>query len=487
MKMKRIQKQSNMNGMKLHGSIFKKLAITISLTLVITMLPLCEAKAEDRPIAITKDGGEILLTTGQTAQFQTPSTLSYEGNSYTVTSYQFSTDYTDAVSVDANGKVTALKAGYGEIKVDVYVQQPVWNNDDSDDDFEDYDDDSDEDYDYGYYMYGAGDNGMLLFCAVYEVTVMPDLSHVGIDKKSQTGYSSDEWYAPSYTFHLKSNALLSEDDEYLVVSCKSSNPNIYVYANLHNNVLTLTPSKAGKTTVTVILNNTLFFKITLNTIVVKMSSNSALMTIGQMKKLTVHGCKASKVKWSSSNPSVVSVSSSGMIKGKKNGNVVIKAKVGDYVFGCAVSVIPKNRKKAIDKALYIYKTSEYSQAKRMQNKFYDCSSLVWRSYANNGVKFGNTKYAPTAAEMAKWCVSKRKMVKGGLSQNNVDKMKINAGDIMFESGADNGRYKGVYHVEMVVGYVCEGFDYNGKPILALKWATRLDGEYGCCGQMLARP
>ena len=100
-----------------------------------------------------------------------------------------------------------------------------------------------------------------------------------------------------------------------------------------------------------------------------MSTNSVLMTTKQTKKLTVHGCKASKVKWSSSNPSVVSVSSSGMIKGKKNGNVVIKAKVGDYVFGCAVSVIPKNRKKAIDKALYIYKTSEYSQTKRMQNKF----------------------------------------------------------------------------------------------------------------------
>ena len=112
---------------------------------------------------------------------------------------------------------------------------------------------------------------------------------------------------------------------------------------------------------------------------------------------------------------------------------------------------------------------------------------MWRSYANNGVKFGNTKYAPTAAEMAKWCVSKKKMLKGGVSQNNLDKMKINAGDIMFESGANNGRYKGVYHVEMVVGYVCEGFDYNGKPILALKWATRLDGEYGCCGQMIARP
>lgn len=454
------------------SKILKKLAIIICLALVITMLPFSEAKAEVGSIAITEYGGTIRLTAGQSTQFQTPSTISYEGNSYTVTSYQFSTNYTNAVSVDANGKITALKAGYGEITAAVYVQPPVW---------------SDDDYDYGYYMYGAGDSGMLLFHAVYEVTVMPDLSHVGIDKKSQTGYSSDEWYAPSYTFHLKSNALLSEDDEYLVVSCKSSNPNIYVYANLHNNVLTLTPSKAGKTTVTVILNNTLSFKITLNTIVVKMSTNSVLMTTKQTKKLTVHGCKASKVKWSSSNPSVVSVSSSGKIKGKKNGNAVIKAKVGDYVFGCAVSVVSKSRKKAIDKALYIYRTSEYSQAKRMQNKFYDCSSLVWRSYANNGVKFGNATYAPTAAEMARWCVTKKKMVKGGLSQSNVDKMKINAGDIMFESGADNGRYKGVYHVEMVVGYVCLGFDYNGKPILALKWATRMDGEYGCFGQMVGRP
>ena len=454
------------------SKILKKLAIIICLALVITMLPFSEAKAEVGSIAITEYGGTIRLTAGQSTQFQTPSTISYEGNSYTVTSYQFSTNYTNAVSVDANGKITALKAGYGEITAAVYVQPPVW---------------SDDDYDYGYYMYGAGDSGMLLFHAVYEVTVMPDLSHVGIDKKSQTGYSSDEWYAPSYTFHLKSNALLSEDDEYLVLSCKSSNPNIYVYANLHNNVLTFTPSKAGKTTVTVILNNTFSFKITLNTIVVKMSTNSVLMTTKQMKKLTVHGCKASKVKWSSSNPSVVSVSSSGKIKGKKNGNAVIKAKVGDYVFGCAVSVVSKSRKKAIDKALYIYRTSEYSQAKRMQNKFYDCSSLVWRSYANNGVKFGNATYAPTAAEMARWCVTKKKMVKGGLSQSNVDKMKINAGDIMFESGADNGRYKGVYHVEMVVGYVCLGFDYNGKPILALKWATRMDGEYGCFGQMVGRP
>ena len=120
------------------SKILKKLAITICLALVITMLPLSEAKAEVSSIAIAKDGGAIQLTTGQTAQFQTPSTIAYEGDSYTVTSYQFSADDTDAVSVDANGKVTALKAGYGEITVDVYVQQPVWNNDNYGGDFDDY-------------------------------------------------------------------------------------------------------------------------------------------------------------------------------------------------------------------------------------------------------------------------------------------------------------------------------------------------------------
>ena len=66
-----------------------------------------------------------------------------------------------------------------------------------------------------------------------------------------------------------------------------------------------------------------------------------------------------------------------------------------------------------------------SQPKRMQEKFYDCSSLVWKSYHKNGVNFGMAYYAPVAADMGKWCVQYKKLVSGGLSQANIQNMKLN--------------------------------------------------------------
>lgn len=47
-------------------------------------------------------------------------------------------------------------------------------------------------------------------------------------------------------------------------------------------------------------------------------------------------------------------------------------------------------------------------------------------------------------------------------------MKSRPGDLLFGTGANNGRYKGIYHVEMFVGYACYGFQGN-KPILTTKW------------------
>ena len=42
---------------------------------------------------------------------------------------------------------------------------------------------------------------------------------------------------------------------------------------------------------------------------------------------------------------------------------------------------------------------------------------------------------------------------------------------MFETGQKNGRYKGIYHVEMITGYIFYGFDGNGKAELGIQWAT----------------
>ena len=78
------------------------------------------------------------------------------------------------------------------------------------------------------------------------------------------------------------------------------------------------------------------------------------------------------------------------------------------------------------------------------------------------------------------------LVRGGLSQANIQNMKLNPGDVMFETGQKNGRYKGIYHVEMITGYLFYGFDGNGKAELGIQWATG-DEKYYPMGQMVGRP
>lgn len=57
---------------------------------------------------------------------------------------------------------------------------------------------------------------------------------------------------------------------------------------------------------------------------------------------------------------------------------------------------------------------------------------------------------------------------------------------MFETGQKNGRYKGIYHVEMITGYIFYGFDGNGKAELGIQWAAG-DEKYYPMGQMVGRP
>lgn len=468
----------------------KRISVILCLALVITMIPFMNAKAETGSIEVTSDGGTIRLTTGDSTRLMVGTSVWYWGQSYSVSRCEFSSDNSMIASVDANGNVSALQAGSTTITVWVYTtQQNSYDYGDYDDD--DYDDD---DYDDYYNLYGdisfktnAWDQETLLFRAYYEVGVCPDLSDVEVDKTSQNGYATGYWNMPTYTFYLKSKEVLTADDNTMELSYTSSNENIGVYASLEENVLSITPYEAGKATITVFINNKEICRLTINTTIVNMNVNSALLSAKQTKQLKVKGCKSSEVKWSSSNPKVVSVSSKGVIKAKKNGNAVIKAKVGDAMFGCAVSVVSANRKKAVNTAIHIAKTCTYSQPKRMQSKYYDCSSLVWKSYHKNGVNFGGKNYAPVAADIGKWCADKKKMIKGGLSQKNIDNMKLNAGDLMFATGSSNGRYKGIYHVEMIVGYNCLGFDYDGKPMLEIKWAARPDGYYGACGEPVGRP
>lgn len=461
----------------------RKIALMLCMALVLTMLPVSEAKADTGVTYVTEDGGTLRLAAGGTAQLQVGSSVMYYGDSYSVSRYTFASANSGIVTVDASGNVRALRSGSTLIQVNVYTTQSSYSYDDNDyDDYDWYDPDW---YDYDDILYGSGEE-RLLFTAEYDVYVSPDLSDVTVDKTSQTGYATNSWSCPTYTFHLKSKETLTADWEVVQLSCDSSNAGIDVDADLVNNVLTIRPWNTGKTNVTVRINDQKICTLTINTILIQISTNSSLLTVKQTKQLRVKGVKSSAVRWSSMNPKVASVSANGMVKAKKTGNAVIKAKIGDNLIGCAVSVVTKNKKNTINTALQIARGT-YSQPKRMLSGYYDCSSLVWRSYHKNGVTFGNAYYAPVAADIGKWCAQKNKMVKGGLSQKNISNMKLNAGDLMFETGENNGRYKGIYHVEMIVGYACQGFDYNGKPILAVKWAARGDGCYGANGMPVGRP
>ena len=79
-----------------------------------------------------------------------------------------------------------------------------------------------------------------------------------------------------------------------------------------------------------------------------------------------------------------------------------------------------------------------------------------------------------------------KKVSGKMTEGPIQKMKFRAGDLIFKPGAKNGRYKGVYHVEMFTGYRVTGFTSKGKPVLSTEWANRTTG-YDAYGSIVERP
>lgn len=467
--------------MRFTKKVIRKLAVLICLALVLTILPISEAKADTGVVTVTANGGDIRLNEGQSTQLQVGTTVAYDGEIYTVSRYAFRSTNSTVATVDESGKIDGIRMGSAMVSVDVYTMQSTDNG--TDDDNNGYN----NTYDYTYDYSNNVSSEVLLFTAYYEVSVCPDLSGVTVDKTSAAGYTVNAWSCPTYTFQLENKEMLTEDWNLVRLSCSSSDSKIGISANLKNNVLSITPNGAGKTTVTVSINDKKICKLTINTTLLQISANSAVLTVKQTKQLHIKGSKNLPMKWSSSNSKVVSVSSKGLIKAKKTGNAVIKVKVGDYLLGCAVSVVTPSKKKAINTGIHIAKTCTYSQPYRMQSKYYDCSSLVWKAYHKNGVNFGATYYAPVAADICKWCTQKKKMVKGGLSQKNINNMKLNAGDLMFVTGTHKGRYRDIGHVEMIVGYSCQGFDSNGKPILAIKWASKSDGCYGANGMPVGRP
>ena len=326
-----------------------------------------------------------------------------------------------------------------------------------------------------------GRDGETMLERTYTVYVYPDMSGVSLSKKSVEIYIVKNSYSTEHSVEIDikggDTGLFDEDEnEDLTYEVSSSNKKMYVSSRVYRGKLILSCSDAGTTTVTFRLYDK-EFQIQLKVSVVEISDTSVLLVRHKTKKLKVKGYSG-KIQWKSSRPKVASVSGKGKVRGKKEGNTIISAKIGDIRLGCVISVTTAKKKKVIRCAQRISSTGQYSQPKRMLKGYYDCSSLVWRSYSKYGVKFGASSYAPTAAGEAEYLARRHKLLKGGFSQKNASKLKFKAGDLMFETGASNGRYKGIYHVEMIIGYEFYGWDERNKPVVAVKWANRPDGHYG---------
>lgn len=152
-----------------------------------------------------------------------------------------------------------------------------------------------------------------------------------------------------------------------------------------------------------------------------------------------------KVTYSTKDKKVATVGKTGKITAKGTGSTTVTADIGGKKLSCHVIVA----KTQVIKALQAAKAavgSKYSLTKRMQEGYYDCSSLVWRSYKKAGVSIGNASYAPTAAEMARSLVNNKKVV----AYEMVSADQLKPGDLFFYGG-DSSRYMGISHVAIYCG------------------------------------
>lgn len=343
---------------------------------------------------------------------------------------------------------------------------------------------------------GYNDSGSSVFFATIYFYVRVDMTRVTLAKTSLKGYLFPAYYYGKKVIYspaemdvrVNSQVVLNDDMYGVNVSCKSSSKKVSVDVSLENNILhlELSAKKKVKTVLTIqIAGKNFSVPVTLNP--VGISNNSYLLVKGHSKKLKIKGYSG-KIKWTSSNKKIASVSSKGKVKGRKIGNVVITAKIGDKRIGCAVSVTTRKLKKVCERATYMGTHWKYSQEKRTQSGYYDCSALVWKAYKQYaGMTFGDAGYPGTTATESAWCRDHKRMIKGGYSYKKIAKMKMNPGDLVFKSTDLKKKYSTTYHVEMFTGYVCQGYTPKGKPVVQSLWAARGPGYGAEEGSLLARP
>lgn len=208
-------------------------------------------------------------------------------------------------------------------------------------------------------------------------------------------------------------------------------------------------TKTGKTTLTIRADG----KTIKHTLIVtnpSLKTTGTLLAPNKTARIKLSGvCAQSKITYHSMKNSIASVSKKGIIKGKKCGATKISISADGNRFSFQVQVVPQRAIDACKTGYNIMYSSSYSQARRMSTGYYDCSSLVFRSYGcDTGLLGGIPSWAPTAASMASYLERTGKVI----SYRGLDVSKLQPGDLIFyKAPYSNGRYKNIYHVSMYYG------------------------------------
>ena len=181
-----------------------------------------------------------------------------------------------------------------------------------------------------------------------------------------------------------------------------------------------------------------------------LSGSYKAVALGETMKIAVNGISdKSKITYKSKNTSIATVNKSGVVTAKQCGNVDIVVTADGMPLTFQVNVAPKRAVSACESGYGIINSSTYSQARRMSQGYYDCSSLVFRAYGCDTQLLGGiSSWAPTAAAMASYLEKNGKII----SYGGIPASKLLPGDlIFFSTSAGNGRYRNINHVSMYYG------------------------------------
>ena len=154
----------------------------------------------------------------------------------------------------------------------------------------------------------------------------------------------------------------------------------------------------------------------------------------------------------SSDVKVAVVTASGKVTTKKYGSAVISCEVDGKTVKYYLAVSTKTAVRAMRYGYKKIGKKKYSQARRMDKNYYDCSSFVYRTYRAVGrYLVCKTSWAPVAADIGHYYVRKGKSIK---AKKTYSEKKMRPGDLICFGGSKarrNGRYKRIYHIAVYIG------------------------------------